>query len=144
MSVVVCPHCHGSNRIPDEKCSADSGAICGHCKQALFDGLVIEADGISFNKHLTRNELPIVVDFWAPWCGPCRQFAPTFSQVAKQFAGKAQFIKINTEQQQQLAAQYGIRSIPSLMIFKGGKKLADLAGALPAPQLTQWLRQHLG
>jgi thioredoxin 2 len=144
MSVVVCPHCHGSNRIANDKCHADSGAVCGHCKQSLFDGSVIEADVMSFNKHLTRSELPIVVDFWAPWCGPCRQFAPTFSQVAKQFAGKAQFIKVNTEQQQQLAAQYAIRSIPSLMIFKGGKKVADLAGALPAPQFTQWLRQHLG
>lgn len=144
MSVVVCPHCHGSNRIANDKCHADSGAVCGHCKQSLFDGSVIESDVMSFNKHLTRSELPIVVDFWAPWCGPCRQFAPTFSQVAKQFAGKAQFIKVNTEQQQQLAAQYAIRSIPSLMIFKGGKKVADLAGALPAPQFTQWLRQHLG
>ncbi|MBD3766684.1 MAG: thioredoxin TrxC [Gammaproteobacteria bacterium] len=143
MSLVVCPHCHGINRVPHDKCRADSGAICGHCKQALFDGSVIETDLLSFNKHIQRSELPIVIDFWAPWCGPCRQFAPTFSQVAQAFAGKAQFIKVNTEQQQQLAAQYGIRSIPTLMLFKGGQKVAELAGALPAPQFTQWVRQHL-
>lgn len=143
MALIVCPHCQGTNRVPDERIHAQSGAICGHCKQPLFDGRVIEADANSFQKHLTRNELPLVVDFWAPWCGPCRQFAPTFSQTAQAFAGKAQFIKINTEAQQQIAAQYAIRSIPTLMIIKRGKVTAQMAGALPAAQFHQWLHSHL-
>ncbi|MCI4411093.1 MAG: thioredoxin TrxC [Thiotrichales bacterium] len=143
MPHIVCPHCNATNRIPEDKLSAHSGAICGKCKQALFAGKVIEADSASFAKQLNNNELPLVVDFWAPWCGPCKMFAPTFTQVAQQFAGKAQFIKVNTEQQQQLAAQFAIRSIPTLMVFKNGKKVAEMSGALSAPQLHQWLSQQL-
>jgi thioredoxin 2 len=142
MPHIVCPHCAATNRVPDDKCRADSGAICGKCKQPLFTGHPIEADAQVFNKYLVNHELPLVVDFWAPWCGPCRSFAPTFAQVAQQFAGKAQFIKVNTEQQQALAAQFSIRSIPTLMIFKQGKKVAELAGALPPQQFVQWVGQY--
>ena len=128
MSVVVCPHCHGSNRIANDKCHADSGAVCGHCKQSLFDGSVIEAEVMSFNKHLTRSELPIVVDFWAPWCGPCQAMGPILEELSKELAGKAKIGKLNVDENQATAQAYAIMSIPSLKIFKGGKVVKEFVG----------------
>jgi thioredoxin 2 len=121
----------------------DSGATCGKCKQPLFTGNPIEATAESFGKQLRNSDLPLIVDFWAPWCGPCRNFAPTFAQVAAQMPTQARFIKVNTEEQQQLAAQFAIRSIPTLMVFKGGQKVGEISGALGAPQFTQWVKQFI-
>jgi len=143
MPHIVCPHCAATNRIPEDKMIADSGANCGKCKLPLFTGKPIEANMASFGKQLSNSDLPLIVDFWAPWCGPCRNFAPTFAQVAAQMPMQARFIKVNTEEQQQLAAQFSIRSIPTLMVFKGGQKVGELSGALSAPQLTQWVKQYL-
>jgi thioredoxin 2 len=143
MSHIVCPHCAATNRVPDEKMTADSGATCGKCKQPLFTGNPIEATAESFGKQLRNSDLPLIVDFWAPWCGPCRNFAPTFAQVAAQMPTQARFIKVNTEEQQQLAAQFAIRSIPTLMVFKGGQKVGEISGALGAPQFVQWVKQYL-
>jgi thioredoxin 2 len=143
MSHIVCPHCAATNRVPDEKMTADSGATCGKCKQPLFTGKPIEATAESFGKQLRNSDLPLIVDFWAPWCGPCRNFAPTFAQVAAQMPTQARFIKVNTEEQQQLAAQFAIRSIPTLMVFKGGQKVGEISGALGAPQFVQWVKQYL-
>jgi thioredoxin 2 len=143
MPHIVCPHCAATNRVPDDKMTADSGATCGKCKLALFTGKPIEANVESFGKQLRNSDIPLVVDFWAPWCGPCRSFAPTFAQVAAQMPTQARFIKVNTEEQQQIAAQFAIRSIPTLMVFKGGKKVGEISGALAALQLTQWVKQYL-
>lgn len=138
--LIQCPHCNTTNRIPAERIK--DGPNCGHCKQALLQGAPISLNDTNFSDLLSSSALPVVVDFWAPWCGPCRMFAPTFKDIAKELAGKALFVKIDTESEQVLAQQYAIRSIPTLAIFKQGKEITRLSGALPAPQFRQWLAQQ--
>jgi thioredoxin 2 len=139
--LISCPHCQATNRIPDGKLSAQP--TCGKCKQPMADGQVFSLHTSALDKMMVNSEFPMVVDFWAPWCGPCRQFAPTFEQVAKGFAGKAHFIKINTEEEQALSARLGIRSIPTLMIIKQGKITAQMAGALPPADFQRWVAASL-
>lgn len=139
--VIMCPHCSGLNRVPMEKLGEDPS--CGHCKQALFIGKPVEMDSEQFNRAFTKSEQVLVVDFWAPWCGPCKQFAPTFALAAAQLEPKARFIKINTEQQPSLSAQFNIRSIPTLAVFKQGRELDRISGAMDLPQFKQWLGRHL-
>lgn len=141
MAHIVCPACTAINRVDDDKCNTSSGAVCGKCKHSLFDGQPIEANNDSFYRFIEKSDLPVVVDFWAPWCGPCRAFAPTFAQTAQQYAGKAVFLKVNTEQAQQVAGAFAIRSIPTLMIFKEGTQVSQMAGALPQAQFAQWVSQ---
>ncbi|NOI68621.1 thioredoxin TrxC [Vibrio sp. 99-8-1] len=135
-----CTTCKGMNRVPLQRVS--SHATCGKCKAALFDGVAIE--GTTDNlPSLLKSELPIVIDFWAPWCNPCVGFAPVFSQVAEERKGEMRFVKIDTEAQQQLAAQYQIRSIPTVMVFVNGQRVDSINGALPKSQFDQWLNQAL-
>jgi thioredoxin 2 len=133
---VVCPHCFATNRVPSGKIAADGK--CGKCHQALLGDKPVELSQGNFSKFITTNELPVIVDFWAPWCGPCKMMAPVFEQAAREM--KTQFIlaKVNTEAEQMLASQYGIRSIPTLAMFRKGQEINRVAGAMDLNNLKQW------
>jgi thioredoxin 2 len=137
---LVCPDCNAVNRVPDDRLAEQPK--CGKCATALLPGMPVELGSASFDKFITRSELPIVVDFWAPWCGPCKMFAPVFSQLAAELNTRYRFVKVNTEAEQGLAAQYGIRSIPTLAIFRNGREAKRVSGALDAASLRQWLAQN--
>ncbi len=138
---VVCPHCAGVNRVPTGRLGG--GGKCGRCKQALFSGAPIEADADQFRTQLARSDLPLLVDFWAPWCGPCRTMAPAFAQAATQLEPGVRLLKVNTEEQQAIGAQFGIRSIPTMILFAGGREVQRMSGALDAGGIIGWTRQHL-
>ena len=140
-SIVVCAQCQAPNRIPSARLGDEPK--CGHCKQSLFTGQPIVLTDQSFDKQLTRSDLPLVVDFWAPWCGPCRMMAPFFEQVAAELEPRVRFAKVNTDENPVLSRRYGISSIPTTVVFKGGREIARQPGAMSLPQLKQWLRPHL-
>ncbi|WP_321277316.1 thioredoxin TrxC [Thiomicrorhabdus indica] len=139
--IIMCPNCGGLNRVADEK--LQQNPQCGKCQSSLFSGKPIEMTGVQFQRAMQKTDLPMVVDFWAPWCGPCQGFAPVFQQAAMNFEPRARFVKINTEIEQQLGAKLGIRSIPTLAIFKKGQEVTRISGAMDLGQFTQWLNQHL-
>jgi len=138
---LVCPHCDAVNRIPEHKLA--DRPKCGRCKEDLFTGAPVELSDQTFDKHLKRNDIPVVVDFWAPWCGPCKMMAPQFKAVTSQLEPRLRFAKLNTEQAQRTAAQYNIRSIPTVAIFRGGREVARQAGAMDASRLSQWIQSQL-
>ena len=138
---VVCPHCAKINRIPAQRLG-QSGK-CGACGEPLFFGKPIELDARLLDRHLGRNDLPLVVDFWAPWCGPCHTMAPAFEETTKRTEPHARFAKVDTEAYPQVAAQWGIRGIPTVIIFSGGHERARSAGAMDARSLQTWVEQHL-
>ena len=139
--ISLCSHCFAKNRLDRDRIGEKPK--CGACHKPLLGNSVVAANDKQFNQLKSAEQLPMVVDFWAPWCGPCRSFAPTFESVAKQWSGRAKFVKVNTEQAQQVAASMRIRSIPTIMIIHHGKVVAQQAGAMGAAMFEKWLKQSL-
>ncbi|MGA7179070.1 MAG: thioredoxin TrxC [Thiobacillaceae bacterium] len=134
---LVCPSCSAINRVPDSRLTDHPS--CGKCHQPLLPGKAIDLSSSRFDTFISRSGLPVVVDFWATWCGPCKMMAPVFAQVAIELANRACFAKVETETEQGLAARYGIRSIPTLAIFRNGREIARQAGAMDGVNLKRWL-----
>lgn len=138
---IVCSNCGIKNRLP--KAKLNNQPLCGKCKKPVLSTRPIVGSDKNFNLYVTHNALPVVVDFWAAWCGPCKQFAPSFEQVTSEMSTQACFVKLDTEHNQNTAAMYNIRSIPTLIIFHHGKEVVRMSGALPKQQFKQWLDQNL-
>jgi thioredoxin 2 len=137
--LIPCPACNGLNRIPAERLA--DAPRCGRCKAEVLPGRPIEVNQVNFASQL-KGDLPLLIDVWASWCGPCQAFAPTFSQAAAQLQGRCRLGKLDSEANPQLSAQLAVRSIPSLILFQGGREAARQSGALPLPQLMAWLRNQ--
>ena len=139
---VPCAHCSALNRIPDERLGEHP--VCGRCKQPLFAGKPVELTAANFDAVAGRGDLPVVVDFWATWCGPCIGFAPVFAEAARSLEPQLRLAKVDTDAQPALATRFGIRSIPTLLVLRNGREIARQAGALNGSQLRQFLAGALG
>ncbi len=138
---IVCPNCEGTNRLPASRLG--DNPRCGKCKQRLFTQAPVEMKQGSFHKHIGRTDIPVVVDFWAPWCGPCKGMAPAFQEAAARLEPRVRLVKVNTENEPMLASEYGIRSIPTLVIFKRGAEIARQTGAMDLNRLLSWVQSQI-
>jgi thioredoxin 2 len=141
--LVACPNCNTLNRAPREKLAAGASGKCGHCGAPLFGGHPVALNAQSFETHAAKSDIPLVVDFWAPWCGPCKAMAPQFEQAAGHLEPTVRLAKVNTEDEQALAGRFGIQAIPTMILFKYGKEVARQSGAMNAAGIESWVQQAL-
>ena len=140
MLMIPCPHCGAMNRVPDARLG--EVPVCGRCHKALFAGKPVALSGEDFDKHVVRGSLPLLVDFWAPWCGPCLSMAPQFEAAAKSLEPQIRLAKVDTEAEPALGARFAIRSIPTMILFRSGREIARQSGAMGAEQIVRWVRTH--
>lgn len=139
-NLIVCPECAAFNRVPLSKMGASPK--CGKCKSPLFSGRPVALDAVSFERHVGHHTIPVVVDFWAEWCGPCKMMAPVFERAARELEPFFRLAKLDTEAESQIASRYGIRSIPTLVVFKQGKEVGRQSGAMDYSSLLRWIGSY--
>jgi thioredoxin 2 len=139
---VVCPHCEAVNRIPGSRLG--DGPNCGQCHRALFDAKPHDVRGSALRRQVARSDVPVVVDFWAEWCGPCHRMAPEFERAAAELGHAARLLKLNTEESAEIASELGIRSIPTMVLFAGGREIARQSGAMHSSDIVRWVQMHAG